>query len=242
MPATIEKCFNLTAAFEGGGYAALSGNFDGQGISFGFLQWNLGRGTLQPLIRAMFEANHAAFRTCCTQYVDHYKKTMDLSTDFLAVGYMDSDIAVKWAVQRQDKGHRLLPHWTKIFKALAAVPEFQAVQRRFARPYLDRALTYQNTYGFRSERGLALMFDICVQMGSIGPGARGRYAAAVTGRALTEQQKLEAMATAIAPQGGPWAKDVLSRKMTIAKGAGIVHGRPYQLERDFGLTLGPVAG
>ena len=48
------------------------------------------------------------------------------------------------------------------------------------------------------------------------------------------------MARAIAPQGGRWAADVLSRKRTIALGAGVVHGRPYNLERDFGITTGPI--
>ena len=33
-----EKAFAVTAAFEGGqGYQNLTGNFDGQGLSFGFL-------------------------------------------------------------------------------------------------------------------------------------------------------------------------------------------------------------
>lgn len=236
---TIEKCFNLTAAFEGGGYAALSGNFDGQGLSAGFLQWNLGQGTLQPLLLAYWQANPKAFTMACTQYVDFYKRTMDLTQELLTVAHMDKASAVRWAIERQDKDHRLMAHWTKVFKALAGVPEFQGVQRRFASSYLERAKAYLRTYGFSSERGLALCFDICVQMGSILKGAHDRYAAAVK-PGMTEQQKLEAMATAIAPQGGPWARDVLARKMTIAKGAGIVHGRPYQLERDFGITLGPV--
>lgn len=34
-----EKCYAITGAFEGkGGFANVSGNFDGMGISFGLLQ------------------------------------------------------------------------------------------------------------------------------------------------------------------------------------------------------------
>lgn len=95
-------------------------------------------------------------------------------------------------------------------------------------------------YGWKSERGLALAFDIAVQMGSVGPGARARYAAATAGRGLGEAGLLAAMARAIAPQGGRWAADVLSRKLTIAVGAGIVHGRSYNVERDFDITMRPV--
>ena len=52
------RCLALTGTFETSSasplcFSSLSGDFDGQGISFGALQWNLGRGTLQPLLKAM---------------------------------------------------------------------------------------------------------------------------------------------------------------------------------------------
>src|SRR5713226_9197492 len=55
------QCLALTGAFETNHpppdcFAGLSGDFDGQGISFGVLQWNLGQGSLQPLLREMDHA------------------------------------------------------------------------------------------------------------------------------------------------------------------------------------------
>lgn len=45
----------VTCGFENAGdpYRGVTGNFDGQGISCGAMQWNLGQGSLQPMIRAV---------------------------------------------------------------------------------------------------------------------------------------------------------------------------------------------
>ena len=48
----------MQARREGQRFAALSGDFDGQGLSLGVCQWNLGQGTLQALLRAM-DADHS---------------------------------------------------------------------------------------------------------------------------------------------------------------------------------------
>lgn len=52
------RCLALTGAFETDSgfpdcFAGLSGDFDGQGISFGTCQWNFGQDSLQPLLRDM---------------------------------------------------------------------------------------------------------------------------------------------------------------------------------------------
>lgn len=48
----LELCVKISGAFENGvpTYWALAGNFDGQGMSAGVLQWNAGQGTLQNLL------------------------------------------------------------------------------------------------------------------------------------------------------------------------------------------------
>src|SRR5438128_7569024 len=72
------RCMALTGAFETNRpfpdcFAGLSGDFDGQGISFGVLQWNLGQGSLQPLLQkintthpdiveSIFGQNYAEFK------------------------------------------------------------------------------------------------------------------------------------------------------------------------------------
>ncbi len=53
---------NITGSFEGGqGFQNLTGNFDGQGISMGLLQWNLGQGSLQPIWNSMLSRYSSQF-------------------------------------------------------------------------------------------------------------------------------------------------------------------------------------
>lgn len=50
----LELCVKVSGGFENGGgasYTSLTGNFDGQGLSVGVLQWNAGQGTLQMLLQ-----------------------------------------------------------------------------------------------------------------------------------------------------------------------------------------------
>lgn len=51
---------NISSSFEGGeDWKNLTGNFDGQGISLGLLQQNLGQGSLQPLLIDLFQNKKA---------------------------------------------------------------------------------------------------------------------------------------------------------------------------------------
>lgn len=240
---SAQKAADLTASFEGSaGYGSLSGNFDKAGISFGFIQFNLISNTLQPVIRAMYAVDPVRFRRACTVPNAWFKGPHDHTEDLLVMAGLSGAAAVAWAVSRQDAGFRLLPHWTAVFGNLAREPLFQAVQARFAKPYMDRAVTYMAAYGFRSERALSLLFDICVQCGSITLGSKTRYQLATAGRSLDEQGKLKALATAVMKQDDrEWVqRDILSRKMTIAVGMGVVHSTPYNLAKDFGITDAPV--
>lgn len=52
-------CFSkITGRFEGRqGFSNLAGNFDGMGVSAGVLQWNLGCGSLQPMLAEMLASS-----------------------------------------------------------------------------------------------------------------------------------------------------------------------------------------
>lgn len=66
---------NVTCGFEvaGNPYAGVTGDFDGMGVSCGALQWNIGQGSLQPMVQAVGKArvealmpvNGKAFWTAC---------------------------------------------------------------------------------------------------------------------------------------------------------------------------------
>ena len=56
---TLEVCLGITGQFEGGHggprYDLVSGNFDDMGMSVGCLQWNPGTGSLQKLLKLIFQ-------------------------------------------------------------------------------------------------------------------------------------------------------------------------------------------
>lgn len=235
---SVEKAFLITASFEGSGYAQVTRNFDGAGLSFGVIQWNFGTGTLHGLIKAMAKKNPQKFSELCTVQVNsapYNGKTVDLSKPLLEVCNMTAGAAVQWCKARHDAQGQILPHWVQLFRNLGNDVEFQAIQRQFAAPYMNNAKKYMTTLGFRSERALALLFDICVQMGSIGSGAMGRYKS-TTNASMSEKDKLVRLAIAMGPQAGKWERDVRSRKDCIALGYGVVHGRKYDLSKQFGLS------
>ena len=57
-----ERCLALSGAFETSTgfpdcFCGLTGDFDGMGLSYGVIQWNIGQGTLQPLFSDMLSAH-----------------------------------------------------------------------------------------------------------------------------------------------------------------------------------------
>jgi uncharacterized protein YgiM (DUF1202 family) len=234
MAVITRKIFNITGAFEGGdGFSNLAGNFDGQGLSFGFLQWNFGKGSLQPLLKSMFAKNPGKFRGI-------FKDGTDLLLAVLNSNNLSAQ--VQFARSLNDSKSRILEPWRSRFKALGKEPEFQDVQIEFAKTLLNKAKSFFKEYNLKTERGLSLMFDIVVQNGSIAEEtkfqileARKKKEASLR-RELIEREFLEIIAHKRAEAANPrWVEDVRSRKLTIARGEGEVHGKLYNLQQEFGL-------
>ena len=89
-----------------------------------------------------------------------------------------------------------------------------------------------------TERGIALCFDAQVQNGGVKQPIQD---ALVAMAAAPELERLEAIASGVANAAKPeFRADVLSRKMTIARGEGVVHGRNVVLA-NWGIALVPAA-
>lgn len=234
----------LTAGFETSAgvpdcFAGLAGDFDGQGISFGVLQWNLGQGTLQPLLKKMLAQHPAVVQAT-------------FGDGFGALGEMlnrDRPAQLAWARTIQGpRGRSLKEPWHARFVALGRTTECQQIQVAMAGDRFRRARQLCGEYGLWSERGVALMFDIVVQNGSIRDETKRRIVAefeALPG-ALTREEREILRMRIIANRRAEAARaefieDVRRRKLTIANGVGIVHGRGYDLERQFLLRLVPAA-
>jgi peptidoglycan hydrolase-like protein with peptidoglycan-binding domain len=234
------RCLALTGSFETGTgppdcFAGLSGDFDGQGMSFGVLQWNLGQGTLQPLLTEIDRTQPPLTR----QIFDaHYP-------EFQAMLGVDRDDQLLWARSIQDRTtFQLFEPWRGMFKALGRTDAFQSIEAKFAGQLQQAATDLCRAYGVWSERAVALLFDIKVQNGSINAvvEAQIRRDFAALGPSLSQDDlevaRLRVIANRRAEAADPrWVEDVRSRKLTIANGGGSVHGRTYDLEAQYGIRL-----
>lgn len=74
LDAAQEIALKITTYFEGGksmNYQALADDFDGQGTSFGLIQWNFGSDTLGPLLKKMLDKDATAFAACFGDDADY---------------------------------------------------------------------------------------------------------------------------------------------------------------------------
>jgi hypothetical protein len=236
----VQRCLALTGAFETSMgipdcYAGLAGDFDGQGISFGVAQWNIGQGTLQVLLADML-AKHEDVMTGL------FHDNLDAVRSMLASPPADQ---LAWARSVQDPvRHNIFEPWKGLFQALGRTPEFQAIQVEHAAAIHDAATQLCERFGVTTERAAALMFDIRVQNGSISAATEAKirtdYAAIPADAAPmdVEVAKLQSIANRRAEAASPqFVEDVRTRKLAIANGAGTVHGVVYDLERQFGIRL-----
>jgi hypothetical protein len=84
---------------------------------------------------------------------------------------------------------------------------------------------------------LALAFDIAVQNGGIKNSAAKEIERQIRGKKLSDIEKMRIIAKEVADASNPrWRDDVLSRKMTIVNGGGTVHGKKYDLAKQYGLS------
>lgn len=236
------RCLALTGTFETGClppacFGTIAGDFDGQGLSYSALQWNLGQGTLQPLLVEMNQ-----------KHGDLMKHLFGAShgplSQMLALPRTGQ---LAWARSLQGPGHKLAADWTECFHALGAAAEFQEIATRHAAAYYGGALELCRKLGLRSERAVALLFDISVQNGGVSTWVMGLIARdfanmAPGDRDVIEVARMRCIANRVADSANPrWREDVRARKVVVADGAGTAHGLHYDLAAQFGITLAPWA-
>jgi hypothetical protein len=234
------RCLALTGAFETGTgvpdcFCGLSGDFDGQGVSFGVLQWNFGQGSLQPLLRELAEQHPQVAQAIFGNHFGPLQEAIAASQEEL----MSFARSVQHPVT-----HAIFEPWRGYAKALGRTPEFQQIQVKHADGKFRQALAMCRDYGLWSERAAALMFDIVTQNGSIAKitAAQIRAEIGTLPAELSEKdlevRKMEIIANRRAEAANPrWVDDVRRRKLCIARGGGVVHGIPYDLEAQFGIRL-----
>lgn len=236
-----ERCVALTGSFETSSpvpqcFSGLTGNFDGQGISFGALQWNFGQGSLQPLLQKMM-ANHQAVIAGI------------FGADFAELQRMLAMTSkadqVAWAAGLQTVKFSVNQPWRGYFTALGQTAEYQAIQGDAAAAVYQKGLGFCRQFGLKSERAVALMFDIATQNGSINATVAAQinsdFAKLPAGE-TDETPKLVIVANRRAEASNPkWVENVRARKLVIANGGGTANGMTYDLAKSYAITLDPAA-
>jgi peptidoglycan hydrolase-like protein with peptidoglycan-binding domain len=230
----------LTGSFETGKglpecFTGISGDFDGQGVSFGVLQWNFGQDSLQPMLKEIARRSPDVMKGVLHEHYPVALKAMSADKDEL-MGFVRS-------IQHPVK-HYLYEPWKGIFKSLGRTKECQKVQVKHAGILYRAAKKYCEDYGLWSERALALMFDIKVQNGSISSLVKAQIKAEFSGlpndlsKEDLEVCKMQIIANRRAEASNPrWVEDVRARKLCIANGGGVVHGINFDLDGQFGIGL-----
>jgi hypothetical protein len=233
------KVLQITGSFEGGEqFANLTGNFDKQGLSFGILQWNFGQKSLQPLLLKMKELDETRMKDILG--LPFYKQLMDV------VEHGSFDDQMRFARSINDSRANIIQPWRSKLKELGRDEKLQEAQTWAAGGVMARAEQMCAKYSLKEELSLSLMFDIRTQNGSIKKKCEPEIDSLIRkipGNAKTggkyEEEVRKIIAKTVANSSKrEYVADVMSRKMTCAVGAGVVHGRKFNLFRDFGIVAG----
>lgn len=230
-PTLPPRVARMIEAFEGGW---LAGDFDGMILSWGPFQWNLGQGTLQPILTRLV--------TLAPMIVQQH-----LGPEIVSAIKAGRIIPFARANILTPAGHARV-EWQRKFARLAQEPVTQQVFSEAMLPYLERGQRLAGTLSLVTERAYALCCDIAVQNGAVRADhvntyrrrlADGVYAPGVpllTPANPPEWERLKLLGTVVADLATPrWRENVLARKLTIALGRGAVHGRHYVMHEDFGI-------
>lgn len=221
-----EMALKITTYFEGGrsmNYQALADDFDGQGTSFGLLQWNFGQNTLGPLLKKMMDQNPTSFAGCFGPDADYDT----LNTALVAGNQADE---LKWA---RDRIKNKREAWQSAFKSIGSNAAFNKIQvQQAASQYHPAAVGViaeirkiaPKLFTQIEFRTYAATFDLCVQQGSL-QSKKDAALKKIKQRIGKEKpaSQLEVMKIVVTERGrtasSAWQADCVSRRMGILDGA-----------------------
>lgn len=208
---------------------ALADDFDGQGTSFGLIQWNFGSNTLGPLLKKMLDKNETAFAKC-------FGEDADYDTLKTAINAGNKNDQLKWARNLLKTNRKA---WQSAFNNIGSNDAFNKIQREeAAAKYHDLVVAaIDQIRGISPDlfqsvevRSYVALFDLCVQqhgVDNVVPEIKKR----VKDEKPTTQ--LELMKIVVVERGkkakDKWVSDCISRRM------GILNGSAYK-SKEHGVT------
>lgn len=218
---------NISKQFEVGNSNQIAGNFDGQGLSLGYLQWCIGQDTLQPLFNRMDREYNAEMRSIFgTNYDSIHNMILDTKENQL-----------EWAKSINNLNNTIAEPWYSQFVNLCNNQNFINIESDAVVYKVGQAMIICDKYNLKTVRGFALAFDIAVQNGSINQeAAKIIDTELVKNPNMIEKDLLEIIANAVADTSTNNIEDIRVRKMAIVNGAGTIHGLFLDLDNNYGLS------
>lgn len=255
----VMLALNASGSFEGDeGWGNISDDFDGQGLSMGLLNQNLGQGSLQPLLVAMRE-NHlgvlnAVFAPARLQALltmlaawqppppppvppsDPNNRLDEPESPVQAQMSPAAAASVAWARRTlYDANGDFLPEWKAELVALARTPEYVSLQVAAALGLHERALAEQRAVGVRELRAYLMLFDVAVQNGGLHDADIRDYKAWLRknpkASSLRRLEKVRDLRLRHVRRR--FVVDVHSRKTALIHGRGRVHGALRDLPAEY---------
>jgi Glycosyl hydrolase family 46/Putative peptidoglycan binding domain len=229
VPVVRDRSLGLTGTFEGHDFTLAQGNFDGAGITWGIIGFNLKSGSLKRVLLAVQASRPELLRQEFGAKTDQLLELLG-KTSAQQIAFADS-------ISLGSSKVRLAEPWRSAFSAFGSLPEVQAAQLALAdSAYFQPALKTASDLDLKTELGLALAFDVHVQNGGIKAAARAQIQEQLAKHPIgSEQDRRVIIANAVADKSAAaFREDVRSRKLTLATGVGVVHKATFVL-RNWGL-------
>jgi murein DD-endopeptidase MepM/ murein hydrolase activator NlpD len=252
------KAVRITSTFEtgrAGSFGGLTGNFDGQGVSFGLMNFAWKAGSLLTLLKEFLRDHPAAFAEVFGPDAAMFREMVlatkaDPKNPKRQVRDLDRQMEFARNVLNDAK-NKIREPWRTYFGRLEANREFQRIQVTAVRKAVDRARYWCDYFGLKTERAFAFMFDLVSSHGGAwlnAPKFKERRRnllramlekkqAQVGRNDLTELETMEVIAHMIGEVSlEKWRDKVRVRKLWFVRGSGDVHEKSRDLARDFGVT------
>jgi hypothetical protein len=239
----FKTAFSITAWFECGErpFTNPSGNFDGQGLSWGPRQNCIGQGSLQPILKRIAKELPVGLLSAALG---------SLQQDFVTLATLlppaaQLDFVIK--KMNDSSGKRLLPQWSTVFSNLGGIPAVQAIfmdDARASLPAVQELAAWIRGADLVTLRAFCVSYDIVTQNGGVSKTLRGILTLI---RPIVKPFKkadndwlafvvwARAMWTYFFGQRR-FSEDVLDRKLAIVDGADKIHGEFVDLGVKFGLS------
>lgn len=231
------KTLGMTGFFETSSgyptcYGVYSGNHDDAGGSFGVLQFNWKTGSIQPILKYMFENHDAVTRTALGSLYDEIEDVTYNRTVNQQIAWGDS---ISLGTTKEEK-RQVQTVYKNAFMALGTNQACIDFQIPFSEQWRSNAKKWFDTLGLYSRRGYALCWDISVQMGrlfSLNQILQDFKEIDLTGktRAQIEEEKLRIICDRCAYDNRPsaYSQIVWDRKIMLINGTGDYYGSPFTM-------------